>query len=530
MEDRPARIPGTSSHLHFLFLLVALALAAAFPAAAFAAGWEIQLQGEDTWINQVKAVSTTEAWVIRDDAPKVMHTTDGGASWNGADNTGLSDDFEAIGFYNASVGCICSRLGLVAYTSDGGGTWNTVQTTAQPKEISYATAGVAWMGGLNPRGKVLYTSDGGATWTPQTFQTPQSDSVNDVSAVSATTCWMATWDSVFLTTNSGSTWPETFIALPSGAYINCISATDSTHAWVAGGSTGGRFIMATSNGGSNWTTQYSGSSSSDFNAIDMLPDNLHGWAVSGDGLVFFTTDGGTTWKAQSSGVDTILLDVDFVDATNGWATGTSGTILHTGDGGGPADTTPPVTTPLWTNGQWISSTSANVGFTATDSGVGAWRIYAKLSRATAWSWIWPAGSSVALSALTEGANQILYYAVDKAGNEEQQKTFTLNVDTRAPKATGLKTATARRGKTVALKYRISDPAPNGGKGWATIRVTTTKGKVLKTIEAESKKVNVALTALYKCKLKKGTYKYSVVVGDQTGNFNPKAAYAKLIVK
>jgi photosystem II stability/assembly factor-like uncharacterized protein len=535
MTDRPARPSGTSSRILFLFLLVALTLAVACPAAAFAAGWEIQLQGEDTWINQVKAVSATEAWVIRDDAPKVMHTTDGGASWYGADNTGLGGDLYGMFFYDDQHGWISehnysSRQGHVAYTTNGGTDWTVVNVSSAGDYISFGSASVGWMGGMNPRGKVLYTNDGGATWTEQTFQTPQSDSVNGVSAVSSTTCWMATGDSVFLTTDSGTTWPETFIALPAGAYISCISATDSTHAWVAGGSTGGRFIMATNNGGSNWTTQYSGSSSSDFNAIDMLPDNLHGWAVSGDGLVFTTTDGGVDWNAQVSGIDTILLDVDFVNATNGWACGTSGTILHTGDGGGPADTTPPITTPGWTDRMWMNVTSLDVPFTATDAGVGPWRIYAKLSGAAAWSWLWPTGSTVPISPLAEGENQVLYYAVDKAGNTETQKTFTINIDTKAPKATGLKNATVRKGKRVALKYRISDPAPNGGKGWATIRVMTTKGKVLKTIEAEDKKVNVALTATYKCKLKKGKYKYAVVVGDQTGNFIPKFAYAKLIVK
>jgi hypothetical protein len=88
----------------------------------------------------------------------------------------------------------------------------------------------------------------------------------------------------------------------------------------------------------------------------------------------------------------------------------------------------------------------------------------------------------------------------------------------------------RRGKTVALKYKIADPAPNGGHGNARIRVMTGKGEVLKTIYAYNKKVGVTLKATYTCKLKKGTYKYAVDVSDQVGNSTPKVAYAKLVVK
>ena len=327
------------------------------------------MSGEDTWIEQIKALSPTEAWALRDDPPKLMHTTDGGASWFDANNTGSNHDYNAFTFFDSLHGCVANRLGMVACTSDGGNSWGQVQTSCTAKEISFASESVGWMVSMNPRGKILYTDNGGTTWTEQIFDPTLQESLNGVSAVSTTTCWAATYNGVMRTTDSGVTWPDTDITLPADSFIMTIYATDADHAWVGGAGLGSRFIMATSNGGETWTTQYSGESGGYFEAIDMLPDNLRGWAVSGDGLVFFTTDGGATWQAQVSGIRTILLDIDFVDAANGWATGTSGVIIHAGDGGGPADTAPPVTTPNRVSGSWVNGSGANLFLSSTDDGV-----------------------------------------------------------------------------------------------------------------------------------------------------------------
>jgi len=262
----------------------------------------------------------------------------------------------------------------------------------------------------------------------------------------------------------------------------------------------------------------------------MLSDNLHGWAVAGDGVVFFTTDGGATWQAQVSGVSTILLDVDFVDATNGWATGTSGVIIHTGDGGGPADTTPPVTTPNRVSGIWVNAANANLFLSSTDEGVGPWRIYYKVDGAADWSWGWGSGVTVVIPSVTSGAHQFQYYGVDKANNEETVHNFTLNVDTRAPSPGGVATATVLKGGIASLKYKILDPLPNSGRGNARIRVTTTKGKVLKVIYTFNKRVNTPLVAKLRCNLKQGTYKYVLDVSDQVGNYKPITRSAGLIVK
>ena len=68
-----------------------------------------------------------------------------------------------------------------------------------------------------------------------------------------------------------------------------------------------------------------------------LPGRLsadpNGWAVGFGSTIVHTSDGGTTWAPQTSGTDNALFSVEFTDASNGWAVGDSGTIVHTSDGG-----------------------------------------------------------------------------------------------------------------------------------------------------------------------------------------------------
>lgn len=171
MDRRSVRHAGVLTCIPVTLVLVAL-LSLAAPAPAKAAGWEIQLQGQDTWVEHVSAVSGTDAWLIQDDPPKLMHTGDG-QYWYDADNTGLTGDLDTVAFATSLVGCVLAHSGKVAYTTDGGANWDIVQTTCSSGEISFADSKNGWMGGLNPRGKLLHTTDGGATWEEQQFETPR---------------------------------------------------------------------------------------------------------------------------------------------------------------------------------------------------------------------------------------------------------------------------------------------------------------------------------------------------------------------
>jgi photosystem II stability/assembly factor-like uncharacterized protein len=121
------------------------------------------------------------------------------------------------------------------------------------------------------------------------------------------------------------------LRLPSApAAIIGLAVIDAQHGWAVGN---GGTILATTDGGINWTAQASGTDA-DLFAVQFLADGLHGWAVGTDGTILTTADGGGSWTTETSGTNADLSAVQLLaDGQHGWAVGDGGTILETTDGG-----------------------------------------------------------------------------------------------------------------------------------------------------------------------------------------------------
>ena len=126
---------------------------------------------------------------------------------------------------------------------------------------------------------------------------------------------------------------------------------------------GGQTILATGDGGATWAPQTSGTQS-DLWAVQFL-DAKTGWAVGTSGTILATGDGGATWAPQTSGTLSVLIAVQFLDAMTGWAVGTSGTILATGDGGA---TWAPQTSGTLSNLSAVQFLDAETGWAVGESG------------------------------------------------------------------------------------------------------------------------------------------------------------------
>jgi photosystem II stability/assembly factor-like uncharacterized protein len=126
---------------------------------------------------------------------------------------------------------------------------------------------------------------------------------------------------------------RTKIAMPKIHFItsdnlHSVVCRDTTHTWIFGNY---GTIFFSSDGGSTWNRQASGVEVLLGDAAFVSPQE--GWAVGVGGTVIHTVDGGETWSKQSCSTGKDLFNVFFLDAQNGWATGEYGTIIHTGDGG-----------------------------------------------------------------------------------------------------------------------------------------------------------------------------------------------------
>jgi gliding motility-associated-like protein len=80
-----------------------------------------------------------------------------------------------------------------------------------------------------------------------------------------------------------------------------------------------------------WVQQNSGVNSYLLD-VEFINENT-GYAVGMDGVILKTTNGGTDWTAQTSGVLFDLWDAHFYDEQTGWICGANGVILKTVNGG-----------------------------------------------------------------------------------------------------------------------------------------------------------------------------------------------------
>ncbi len=64
-----------------------------------------------------------------------------------------------------------------------------------------------------------------------------------------------------------------------------------------------------------WSSQISGTTQAFYGAA--FTSASTGWVVGGGGLIMHTTNGGTQWSSQASGVGDVLAAVAFPDANNG---------------------------------------------------------------------------------------------------------------------------------------------------------------------------------------------------------------------
>jgi Caspase domain/Photosynthesis system II assembly factor YCF48 len=72
----------------------------------------------------------------------------------------------------------------------------------------------------------------------------------------------------------------------------------------------------------------------DLVSVAVSDDGRSAWAVGYNGVILHTTDGGNTWRQQSSGTKVDLYGVAVSDDGRfAWAVGSGGVILHTTDGG-----------------------------------------------------------------------------------------------------------------------------------------------------------------------------------------------------
>lgn len=217
----------------------------------------------------VAAVSDKEAWALPVEVKRhgtVLHTTDGGASWQEVLVPGLpaTVDFFSVNFPNPRQGFF-TAVNATGYDKDG----------RKPKSVQLAL----WL-----------TQDGGRTFQPASLPTARPSGMSPCRPTPAgpREIWLAFGNPALLhSTDSGKSWR--LEQLNVAGKPNVTALDDCT------------FLSA-----------------------------QEGWAVGDGGTALHTTDGGKSWQRVPTGAESVaqahLMRVVFADPRHGWIIGRGGKI------------------------------------------------------------------------------------------------------------------------------------------------------------------------------------------------------------
>ena len=314
--------------------------------------------GGATWKSQIPPASFTptlysvyfqdanNGWAVGSSGRCAL-TTNGGTNWvNVTMPVAATYSLYSVRFRDAHNGYIVggpTGQGFVMQTTNGGQSWtDPVQVASQPlNAVRFVDTSTAVAVGNN--GAIVQTTDGGQNWNTQSTPSGAFRPLKGLSVV-GNTVFAAGDTVVIVSTNGGANWTRKRTNLNGTIYpyqlLNDVAMATPTSGWAIGV---GGLIYHTTDGGTTWAYQLQGTNNLAFDAdlysVYFLNSNL-GWAVGTSvypaGSTFLaTTDGGTTWKSQTppASFTPTLYSVYFQDANNGWAVGSSGRCALTTNGG-----------------------------------------------------------------------------------------------------------------------------------------------------------------------------------------------------
>ena len=283
-------------------------------------GWVQQVNplgiGDTAILGKVQFVSPTEGW-ISGGRGDLLHTTDAGTNW-----------IVVTPFPDDTVWCSSDPAVSMSWVNSTHG-WK-INSFGPEYGISYGVV-------------VHKTTNGGNTWEKKVLSTVEGDFGFQIQFVDINNGWLlyfnfSTQVATFLrTTDGGNNWVPF-----NGAGIFYFMDANTGWAYYGSGQNGAEppfKILSTTNGGTDWTEQFSDNAVGGYNAIHFADLN-NGWIVGDAGKVLNTTDGGTNWNyVTNSGINSSERSktVFFLDANNGWISSKDisnhAFIQHTSDGG-----------------------------------------------------------------------------------------------------------------------------------------------------------------------------------------------------
>ena len=450
-------------------------------------GWYAQTAPSAATLFDVQALDENTAVAVGAGGV-IFKTVDGGASWD-VQTSGTAQSLNGLHFTDANNGWAVG--GAILNTTNGGANWNNRVGNASftsLKDVKFLTSSIGMVAGQAGATGLLRTTDGGQTWS-EVFTMNGTTHLEGLFFLDAQKGWAVGFNAagisthcdewgcsttytspkavILNTTDGGLTWSSKTYA--SGVKsLRSVFFIDASTGWVVGQD---GMLGKTTNGGTTWVAQSSGTAALLSSVV--FANAATGWTAGYEGLIRQTTDSGATWGVQSSlSAGSALHSVSFAGAMTGWSVGVRG-ILKTVDGGGPARTLSATALASSLN---PSTAGVPVTFTATVSGAGGTptgSVTFKDGAATLGSGTLGAGvATFSTSALSLGAHSITAEYAGDATFAASTST-ALNQVVNAP-AISMSIADASgvegylSGSTMNFVVSLSAPAPGAvSVQWAT---------------------------------------------------------------
>jgi photosystem II stability/assembly factor-like uncharacterized protein len=317
-------------------------------------GWVFQTNplGAGIGLGKIQFVSSTEGWISAGRG-QLLHTTNAGANWTVVipfpNDTVMSMADPAITMWWINqtrgwkinwfgTGFSDARGAVIHKTTDGGSTWQKkVLSTAAGDaglQVQFVDENNGWASIYNfssGQFKLMRSTDGGNNWNPIIFHGVLGIfyfvDINNgwsMSRFAADTLHTPEW-SITHTTDGGVNWSVQYTDNGNtDAQFNALQFTDLNNGWVVGDK--GK-ILKTTNGGNNWTAVTNTGITTDYKSkclfflnanIGWIPVSPSTWPHH---VVLHTTDGGNSWTQQSFDFNGAIFNINFLDANNGWFSG-----------------------------------------------------------------------------------------------------------------------------------------------------------------------------------------------------------------
>ena len=339
--------------------------------------WFEQAQFIDKPIGWITFTNAQQGWLVAYDDEfyknVVYATTDGGENWTLQAEATEGDVFKGF-FLDESFGWFVGYDGEIVHTSDGGVSWNPQtehETFGVLQDLHFVNAQKGWAigtdllftddGGLNwtrldddpleyweavhfadnQNGGVLsnynyasndqyvlYTNNGGVDWVEKVI--PTAEKLGDIFFADAMNAWaVGRSGTIFHTEDGGESWIEQETDIEHYE-LNAVFFIDAETGWVVGG---GDAVLKTTDGGDHWVPVEFGTPYDEFRTVFFL-DEMHGYIVQDySKTLWITTDGGNYWEEHHIEATYQLYDVFFTSPEEGWVTEGAGDIWYTSDGG-----------------------------------------------------------------------------------------------------------------------------------------------------------------------------------------------------